>query len=206
MVLRPSGTKTREWRTCPRPSDTSNLSGGNSSVRYEVARKLSLSSSIRYEDSSRQDFVRLVRSHVERKLVLVRPVQGFKWERLRLFGTKKRKKRACPRPFGTRNQSSGTSSIWYEVAQMEGLPLFVLYEGIKHAGLRLSRMKSRERSAYPRPSGTRNQVGRTSSIRYKDVRKENLSSSVRYEETSRRDFVSPVPSHVEGEIVLVRLV
>ena len=206
MVLRPFGTKTRERRTCPRLSDTRNLSGGHSSIRYEVAQKLCLSLSIWYEDSSKQDFVRLIRSRVKRKLVLVRLVQGFKWERLRPFGTMKREKRACPRPSSTRIQASGTSSIRYKVTRMEGLSLFIQYEGIKHTGLHLSSMKSRKRSAYPRPSSTRNQVGGTSSVRYEDVRKENLSSSVRYEETSRRDFICLAPSRLKGEIVLVHLV
>ena len=55
-----SGTKPRERRTCHRPSDMRNQSGGTLSIMYEVTRKESLSSSILYEEQSRRDFVRLV--------------------------------------------------------------------------------------------------------------------------------------------------
>ena len=71
-------------------------------------------------------------------------------------------------------------------------------------GLRLASMKSRERSTCPRPSGTRNQVGGTSSICYEDTRKENLSSSVWNEESNTRDFVRQVRSRTNSELVLVR--
>ena len=54
--------------------------------------------------------------------------------------------------------------------------------GIKHVGLRSSQTKSRKRRACTCPSGTRNQVGGTTSIRYKVARKEGLYSSVRYED------------------------
>ena len=78
--------------------------------------------------------------------------------------------------------------------------------GIKYAGLRLSRPKSCERKACTRPSGTRNQVGGTSSIQYKDARKENLSSFVQYKESIRLEFVCPVRSRAKGDLVLIRLV
>ena len=86
------------------------------------------------------------------------------------------------------------------------LVLVRLVQGIKHAGLRSSQTKSCERRACTRPSDTRNQVGRTSSIQYEDARKENLSSSVQYEESIWREFVCPVRSHAKGDLVLVRLV
>ena len=41
--------------------------------------------------------------------------------------------------------------------------------GIEHAGLRPSSMKTCERWACPHPSGTRNQVGGTLSVRYEDA-------------------------------------
>ena len=70
--LRSSSTKSLERRTYPDPSDMRNQSSRNLSVRYEVARKVSLSSSKWYDESSRLDFVRLVRSRVKQMLVLVR--------------------------------------------------------------------------------------------------------------------------------------
>ena len=41
--LRLSGTKSREMRDCPRPSDTWNQVSGTSSFRYVVMRKESMS-------------------------------------------------------------------------------------------------------------------------------------------------------------------
>ena len=72
--LRLAGTKSRNWMTCPHPSGTNNQVGGHSSIHYEVARKAGLSLSVRYEESSRPDFVRLVRSHTKGELVIVRSV------------------------------------------------------------------------------------------------------------------------------------
>ena len=183
----------RDRRTCPRPSDTWNQSGGNSSVRYEVERNVSLPSSVWYEESSWLDFVRLVRSRAKGEHVLVRLVRGIKHVGHRPSSTKSHERRACPHLSGTRNQASGTTSIRYKVARKEGLYSSVQYEdsskqdyvlpvrsrakaqhvlihlvrAIKQAGLRPSGTKSRERRACPRPSGTRNQARGTSSIRYK---------------------------------------
>ena len=163
-----------------------------------------MSSSIRFDESIRWEFVRPVRSHTNGELVLIRRVRRIKQARLRPSDTKSFKMNACPRP----------------------------HEGIKHARLHPASMKSHERSASPRlsgmrnqvrgtsfiqdevmrrsactrPSDTRNQVGGTSSIQYDDARKENLSSSVRYEESIRQEFVCPVRSCVKGELVLVRTV
>ena len=65
-------------------------------------------------------------------------------------------------------------------------------QGIKHVGLHLSGTKSHERRACPHPSGTRNQAGWTSSIRF--------------EESSMQDFVHQVRSRMKGGLVLIRLV
>ena len=62
---------------------------------------------------------------------------------------------------------------------------------------------SRERGACPRPFGTWNVVGGTSSVRYEDTRKDNLCSSVWYEESSRLDYVRQVQSRAKGELVIV---
>ena len=99
--LRPSGTMPCEMRTCPHPSGMRNLSGGTTSVLYEVTRKESFSSSVRYEESSKWDFLCPVRSHAKGKFVGVHPVRGIKWEGLRQSGTKSCEMRACPRPSGT---------------------------------------------------------------------------------------------------------
>ena len=84
--------------------------------------------------------------------------------------------------------------------------MFVQYNGIKHTGLHLSSIKSRERSASPRPLGTRNQAGGTSSVQYESVQMESTSSFVRYKESSRWDFVCLLRSRTIGWQVLVRLV
>ena len=121
-------------------------------------------------------------------------------------------RRTCPHPSGTRNHVGWTSSVHYEVARKESLFFSVHYEE--------SSSKSCERRAGPRPSGTSNQAGGTSSnqykvtrkesfttfIRYEAARKENLSSSIRYVESIKQDFVRPVRSRVKGELVLDRLV
>ena len=68
---RPSGMKSRETKACPRLSGTRNNAGGTSSVRYEVAQNVGLSSSIRSKESRKQDFERLVRSRVKGEHVIV---------------------------------------------------------------------------------------------------------------------------------------
>ena len=52
-----------------------NLVGEASSIRYEVTQMEGLSSSVKYEESSRKDFVCLIQSRVKEGLVLVRPVR-----------------------------------------------------------------------------------------------------------------------------------
>ena len=126
--LRRCVTKSRDRRAHPRLSGTRNQASGTSFDRYVIVRKEGKSSSIRYEKSSKQDFVRLVQSHVKEVLVLVHLVRGIKQAAVRPSGTKSRERRACPRPSGNRNQAGGTSSIMYEVVRMEGLPSSVRYE------------------------------------------------------------------------------
>ena len=128
MGLRPSAMMSRERCTCPRSSGTRNHGGVTSSVRYKVVRYEGLSSSVKYEESSRQNFIHPVRSHMKGGLVLVHPVPGIKWEGLHLFASKSHEMRACPRPFATRNQASETLTIRYEVTRMEGLSSSVRYE------------------------------------------------------------------------------
>ena len=65
----------------------------------------------------------------------------------------------------------------------EGLPPFA-WQKKKQAGLRPSSTKLRETKVCPRPSGTRNQVGGTSSFRYELERNKGLSSPIWYEESS----------------------
>ena len=148
-----SSTKSRESRACPHPSCTLNQAGETSSVWYEDVRKENLSSSVRYKESIRLEFVRPVRSCAKGDLGLVRPVQGIKWKGLRLSDTTSREKRACPLPSGMRNQASVTLSILYKDACREGAFL-----------------------------------------------------SIRYNESSKRDFVRPVRSRAKGKHVHFRLV
>ena len=100
--LRPSGTKSREMKACPRLSSARIQVGKTASVRDEEARKEGMSSSIQYKKSSKRDFVHLVRSRTNGGLVLVRPVR--------------------------RNQARHTSFVQYEVAQKEGLFLSIRYK------------------------------------------------------------------------------
>ena len=59
-----------------------------------------------------------------------------------------------------------------------GLVLVYPVRGIKQAGLRPFSTKSHEGRARPRPFGTLNQAGGTSSVRYEVARKESMSSFV----------------------------
>ena len=110
-VLRPSSTKSCERRACPRPFCTLNVVGRASSIRYEDARKQNLSSSVRYDESSRRDFVRLVRSCVIGDLVIVYPVRRINEVELCPSCMMSRERIACHRPSNTRNQAGGASSI-----------------------------------------------------------------------------------------------
>ena len=129
-------------RACPHTSGMRNRADYTSSIKYEVTRKESLSSSVwydvtrkesfsssvRYEESRIWEFVRPVRSSVKGELVLIRPEQGIKQAGLRPSDTKTCERRACPYPSGTRNQPGCTLSIQYEVTRTEGLSSFVRYE------------------------------------------------------------------------------
>ena len=110
---------------------------------------------------------------------------------------------ACPRLAGTRNQTGGTTSIRFEVVRGELVHVHPV-RVIKQVGLRLSDMKSREKRACPCLSGTRSKVGRTSYQTDEVVRMEGMSSSIRYKESSKRDFVCPVRRHAKGGLVPVR--
>ena len=134
MGLRPSGMKTHERRTCTRLSDKRNQSGRNSLVRYVVARNESLSSSVRYEESSRRDFICPVQSGAKRKLVIVRRVPGIMREGHCPSVTKSPKRTASPRPVGTTNHASETTSLQYEVTQGELVHVHQV-RGINKAGL-----------------------------------------------------------------------
>ena len=124
-------------------------------------------------------------------------------------GMKSRKRRACPHPSGMRNHAGRTSSVRYEVTRKESLHSSIRYEessrqdsvryevmqgellhvcllrGIKHAGLRPSGIKLCETKACPRPSGTRNHAGGTSSIAYEVAQNEGLSTSFRTRNQAR---------------------
>ena len=148
----------------------------SSSVWYVVVRKVSMSLSVRNEESSRRDFIRPLRCRREGEHVRIRLVQGIKKAGLHLSDTK---------------------------SQEESLSMSVRYEESRRRDY-IHLIQSHERRACPRPFGTRNQAGRTSSIRYKVAQKEDFFSSIRYEESSWWDFVRPVRSRVNGGHVLVR--
>ena len=154
----------RERCACPRSFGTRNHGG--------------MTSSIRYEECSRQNFVRMVRSHAKGGLVLIHPVPGIMLKGLRPSGLKSHEMRACPHPSATRNQASETSTVRYEVAS----------------------------EMCPRPSVTSNQVGGTSSVNYNVVRKVSISFSIWFVQTSRQDFIPLVRCHVKGVLVLIRRV
>ena len=137
--LLPSGMKSRKSGVCPRLFDTRNQACGSSFIQYKVVQLESWSSSVRYEESCMQYFIRPVRS---------------------------RARRDCPRLSGTRYQASETTSVRIEVARGEFVHVCPV-QGIKQVGLRLFDAKSCKRIACPRSSGTRSKAGRTSSIRYK---------------------------------------
>ena len=85
----------------------------------------SLFSFVRYEESSRWDYICLLQSRSNGGLVLVHLVRGFKQAGLRPSGMKSCESIACPHPSGARNQAGGTSSVRYEVARKESLSPFV---------------------------------------------------------------------------------
>ena len=124
----PYGTLSCERKACPLSSGTRNQAGSTSSVRYEVVRKMCLSSSIQCRESSRQHFVHLIRCCAKGGLALVHQVRGIKQAGLRPSGMNWREWRAYPPESGTRNKARWTSSVQYDVAQMESLSSFVWYK------------------------------------------------------------------------------
>ena len=90
----------------PRPSGMRNHALRTSFIQSEVVQKLSLSSFVRYEESSRWDFVHLVRRRAKGEHVLVCPIRGINQAGIRQFGTKSRERSACPRPFGTKSHET----------------------------------------------------------------------------------------------------
>ena len=201
MGIHSFGTKSRKRRACPRLSNTRNQASGTSYVRYDVTRKESLSSSIRYVESSRRDFVHLVRRRAKGELVLVCPIRGINHGGIRQSSTKSRERRACPRPFdtklhetkacprplGTRIHAGWTSSVRYEVVRKESMSSSSWYKESSRQD-HVPPVRSHTRRACPHPSGTRNQHGGTSSVRYK--------------KSSTWDFIHPIRSRVKGQLVL----
>ena len=120
-ALPPSSMKSHERKTCPHLFGMRNHVSGTSSVRYEVVRKESLSTFVQYEESSKRNFFRPVQSSEKGELVLVCSEEGIKQAGLRLPGTKSRKRKPCPRPFGMWNKAGRTSYVCNEVVRMEGL-------------------------------------------------------------------------------------
>ena len=125
--VRPSSTKSRETRACPRPSRTKNQASGTLSVWYEVVQKDGLSSSVWNEESSRQNFIHPLRSHVNGEYVLLRLVRGIKQAGLHPSSTKLHKEcfsmsvryeessmRDFVRPEQSRANVGMSSSIRYE--------------------------------------------------------------------------------------------
>ena len=88
--LRPSSTKSRETKACPRPSSTRNQAGGTSPNRYEVVQSEGLYSSVRYEELSKQDFICLVQSCGKGWLVRFHQARGIKQAGLRSSSMKSR--------------------------------------------------------------------------------------------------------------------
>ena len=163
--------------------------------------------SIWYEESSRWDFVCLVRSPLKGGYVLIHQVWCSVNGKLVLFVWNE--------------ESSRQDIVRPDRSRMNGsLVLICPVRGIKQAGLRPSDTKSLERRVCPRPSGTmsrerkacrlpsgtRNQAGRTSYVRTEVTQMEGLSLSVQYEESSRRDFIHPIRSCSKGGFVLAHSV
>ena len=136
-----------------------------------------MSSCVRYEETSKRDFVRLYKVARRAKLVLVRPIRGNKQAGLGLPGLSRKKGQTCHRLSGTRKQASG---------------------------LRLPGQSLKKGQTYPHPFGTRKQASRTTSAQTKSQEGVNLSSSVWYKETSKRDFVRPYKVARRGKLVHVR--
>ena len=197
--------KSSESRTCPCLSGTWNQVGRTSSVLYEVPRNESLSLSVGYQESCERHFVCLLRSHAKGEHVLVQLVRGIKQAGLRPSNTK-----SCKEILSTSvRYVESTWRVFVRLIRSHAIGGHIIVcpmRGVKHAGLRPSGTKSRESRACPSPSGTRNQAGWTSSVRYEVVQKEGLSSYIWYKESSRLHFVYPVRSHTEGELIIVPLV
>ena len=128
--------RSRTWTACQRPSGTRNTASGTSAIWYVIARLEGTSSSIRYNESSMQDFEHPERSPANGGLVLVCPIRGNNQAGIRLMSMKTRKRRKL-------------------VCQVQG---------IKQARLHMSGTKSHETRACTRPCGSMNQAGWTSSV------------------------------------------
>ena len=152
----------------------------------------------------------------------------MKREGLRPSCTKSCGRRACSYLSVMRNQVGGTSSVRYEVVRTESLSSFVWYEessklefvrpdkatrwracprpsgtSNQAGGTSSVRYEESSRIDCPHPSFTRSQAGRPSSVRYEAARKECLSLSIRYRQSRRQHFIHPVRSCAKGGLVLV---
>ena len=93
-------------------------------------------------------------------------------------------------------ESSSSDFVRPVRSRAKGADVLVrLVSGIKQAGVHPSGTKSCDTKACPRLLSSRNHAGGTSSVRYEVARKECMSSSSWYMESSRRDYVAPVRNH-----------
>ena len=127
--LLPSITKSRNWRAGPHPSGTRNQASRTSSVQTKSQ---------------------------EGELVLIRPVRGIKMVGLCPTGMKLRERKACPCPFGTRNDAGGTSSVRYDVVQLKSWSSSVRFEESSMQDFVRSDKVTRRRAGL-RSSGMRNE-------------------------------------------------
>ena len=134
------------------------------SVRSRVKGEGSFSS-VRYDESSRWDFVRPLRSRVKGEHVLVRLVLGIKQVGLHPFSLKSRKESLST---FVRYEESSRQDFIHPVHRLVigGLVLIGPVRGIMHAGLRSFGLISHEKGACPHQYGTRNHAGCTLSVRY----------------------------------------
>ena len=139
-------------------------------------------------------------------MVLIRPARGTRASRT-----------SSARSKVTREEASLSSSTWHEEAskqdfvcleQSRGKGKHVLVRQArrnKQEGLRLPRVKSRERQTCPHPTGTRNQASGTSSARSEVARKANLFPSTQHEEASERNFICSKRNREKCKLVLICL-
>ena len=212
---RRSGTKNQHGGTSSVRYVVARLEGTSSSIRCEES---SMWDFVRPVRSHTKGGLVLVRSVREIKLARLRPFGTKSCERRacpHTSGTRNRAGYTSSIQYEVTRKESLSSSLRYDVTRKESFSSFVQYEesrrwefvhpvrssvkgelvlvrperGIKQARHRPSGTKTCERRACPHPSGTRNQAGCTLSVQYEVKRTEGLSSSVRYEESHRLDFV-----------------